>query len=209
MGIASKAFEALEAAIKAIKQGREYHGKAQQVLQGVREIHGKAQKVHEPAQSFGIDLPKDATNIHDNRGHFEEGAKGYARDCFCGFWTILKTQAKEYITYVLSLLVFALIALGLVCFLIAVLSHHSHLQLLTLTTKERAVHNATKAGNVTRVEEIVNYNIYLLQYCVTGLTSAAEENLKITNGCHHSKQGISCFHKFPRLLLLLGIIDKD
>ncbi|KAM0163434.1 hypothetical protein ACHAPG_001359 [Botrytis cinerea] len=188
MGTAGKAFEALQAGRKAIKQGREYHAKGQEILKGAREVHGKFQEVNKTAQSFGIDLPKDASNIHNNRGQFKKGAKGYARGCFCGFWTILKAQAKKYITYVLSLLVFAFIALGLVCFLTAVLSHHPHLQLLTLTTKESVVHNATKGENVTRVEEIVDYKIYLLHYCVNGLTTAAEKKFKITNGCHNSKQ---------------------
>ncbi|TEY67266.1 hypothetical protein BOTCAL_0128g00290 [Botryotinia calthae] len=183
MGTAGKAFEALQAGRKAIKQGREYHGKGQEILKGAREVH-------KTAQSFGIDLPKDASNIHNNRGQFEKGAKGYARGCFCGFWSILKAQAKKYITYVLSLLVFAFIALGLVCFLIAVLSHHSHLQLLTLSTKETVVHHATKGDNVTRVEEIVDYKIYLLHYCVDGLTTAAEKKFKITNGCNNSKQAL-------------------
>ncbi|EMR80365.1 hypothetical protein BcDW1_11062 [Botrytis cinerea BcDW1] len=190
MGTAGKAFEALQAGRKAIKQGREYHGKGQEILKGAREVHGKFQEVNKIAQSFGMDLPKDASNIHNNRGQFKKGAKGYARGCFCGFWTILKAQAKKYITYVLSLLVFAFIALGLVCFLTAVLSHHSHLQLLTLTTKESVVHNATKGENVTRVEEIVDYKIYLLHYCVNGLTTAAEKKSKITNGCHNSKQAL-------------------
>ncbi|TGO30591.1 hypothetical protein BPAE_0004g00480 [Botrytis paeoniae] len=190
MGTAGKAFEAFQAGRKAIKQGREYHGKGQEILKGVREVHGKFQEVNKTAQSFGIDLPKDASNIHNNHGQFQKGAKGYARGCFCGFWTILKGQAKKYITYVLSLLVFAFIALGLVCFLIAVLSHHSHLQLLTLTTKETEVNHATKGENVTRVEEIVDYKIYLLHYCVTGLTTAAEEKFQITNGCHHAKQAL-------------------
>ncbi|THV51032.1 hypothetical protein BGAL_0126g00220 [Botrytis galanthina] len=190
MGTAGKAFEAFQAGRKAIEQGREYHGKGQEILKGVRDAHGKFQEVNKTAQSFGIDLPKDASNIHNNRGQFQKGAKGYARGCFCGFWTILKAQAKKYITYVLSLLVFAFIALGLVCFLIAVLSHHSHLQLLTLTTKETVVNHATKGGNDTRGEEIVDYNIYLLHYCVTGLTTAAEDMFQITNGCHHSKQAL-------------------
>ncbi|TGO53547.1 hypothetical protein BCON_0121g00280 [Botryotinia convoluta] len=190
MGTAGKAFEALQTGRKAIKQGREYHGKGQEILKGVREAHGKFQEVNKTAQSFGIDLPKDASNIHINRGQFQKGAKGYARGCFCGFWTILKAQAKKYITYVLSLLVFAFIAIGLVCFLIAVLSHHSHLQLLTLTTKETVVNHATKGENVTRVEEIVDYKIYLLHYCVTGLTTVAEEKFQITNGCHHAKQAL-------------------
>ncbi|KAF7953604.1 uncharacterized protein EAE97_001003 [Botrytis byssoidea] len=190
MGTAGKAFEALQAGRKAIKQGREYHGKGQEILQGVRDAHGKFQEFNKTAQSFGIDLSKDASNIHNSRGQFQRGAKGYARGCFCGFWTILKAQAKKYITYVLSLLVFAFIALGLVCFLIAVLSHHSHLQLLTLTTKEMVGNHATKGGNVTRVEEIVDYNIYLLHYCVTGLTTAAEKTFRITNGCHHARQAL-------------------
>ncbi|KAF7960869.1 hypothetical protein EAE96_000541 [Botrytis aclada] len=190
MGTAGKAFEALQAGRKAIKQGREYHGKGQEILKGVREAHGKFQEVNKTAQSFGIDLPKDASNIHNNRGQFKKGAKGYARGCFFGFWTILKAQAKKYITYVLSLLVFAFIAIGLVCFLIAVLSHHSHLQLLTLTTKETVVNHATKGDNITRVEETVDYKIYLLHYCVTGLATVAEQKFKMTNGCHHSKQAL-------------------
>ncbi|KAF7938803.1 uncharacterized protein EAE98_001141 [Botrytis deweyae] len=190
MGTAGKAFEALQAGRKAIKQGREYHGKGQEILKGAREVHGKFQEVNKTAQSFGIDISKDASNIHNNRGQFKKGAKGYARGCFCGFWTILKSQAKKYITYVLSLLVFAFIAIGLVCFLIAVLSHHPHLQLLTLTTKETVVNHTTNGGNVTRVEEIVDYKIYLLHYCVTGLTTEVEEMFQITNGCHHSKQAL-------------------
>ncbi|KAF7911061.1 uncharacterized protein EAF01_002569 [Botrytis porri] len=190
MGTAGKAFEALQAGRKAIKQGREYHGKGQEILKGAWEVHDKFQEVNKTAQSFGIDLQKDASNIHNNRGQFKKGARGYARGFICGFWTILKAQAKKYITYVLSLLVFAFIALGLVCFLIAVLSHHSHLQLLTLTTKETVVNHATKGENVTRVEEIVDYNIYLLHYCVTGLTTVAEQKFNMTNGCHHSKQAL-------------------
>ncbi|KAF7888303.1 uncharacterized protein EAF02_002844 [Botrytis sinoallii] len=190
MGTAGKAFEALQAGRKAIKQGREYHGKGQEILKGAREVHGKFQEVNKTAQSFGIDLSKDASNIHNNRGQFKKGAKGYARGCFCGFWTILKSQAKKCITYVLSLLVFAFIAIGLVCFLIAVLSHHPHLQLLTLTTKEMVVNHTAKGGNVTRVKEIVDYKIYLLHYCVTGLTTEVEEMFQITNGCHHSKQAL-------------------
>ncbi|KAJ8066285.1 hypothetical protein OCU04_005364 [Sclerotinia nivalis] len=189
MGTAGKAFEALQAGKKAIKQGRELHGKVQEGYGRAREVHGKAMEVKQQAEKFGITLPKDASSLPKNRAEFQKEAKGYARGCFCGFWGIFKAQAKKYITYVLSLLVFAFIAVGLVCFLIAVLSHHSHLQLFTLTTKTMTS-NTTKGGLVATDGESVDYKIYLLHYCVSGLTAKAEEQFKMTNGCHHSKQAL-------------------
>ncbi|KAF7863892.1 hypothetical protein EAF04_006857 [Stromatinia cepivora] len=189
MGTAGKAFEALQAGKKAIKQGRELHGKVQEGYGRAREVHGKAMEVKQQAEKFGITLPKDASSLPKNRAEFQKEAKGYARGCFCGFWGLFKAQAKKYITYVLSLLVFACIAVGLVCFLIAVLSHHSHLQLLTLTTNKIAP-NTTKGGLGATDGESVDYKIYLLHYCVSGLTAKAEEQFKMTNGCHHSKQAL-------------------
>ncbi|CAD6441982.1 2f15ca9f-1ed4-464e-ac60-58f7476c3b68 [Sclerotinia trifoliorum] len=189
MGTAGKAFEALQAGKKAIKQGRELHGKVQEGYGRAREVHGKAMEVKQQAEKFGIALPKDASSLPKTRTEFQKEAKGYARGCFCGFWGLFKAEAKRYITYVLSLLVFAFIAIGLVCFLIAVLSHHPHLQLFTLTTKTMTS-NTKKGDMVATGSESVDYKIYLLHYCVFGLTAKAEEQFKMTNGCHQSKQAL-------------------
>ncbi|EDO03687.1 predicted protein [Sclerotinia sclerotiorum 1980 UF-70] len=187
MDTAGKAFEALQAGKKAIKQGRELHGRVQEGYGRAGEVHGKTMEIKQQAEKFGITLPKDASSLPKNRAEFQKEAKGYARGCFCGFWEIFKAETKKYITYVLSLLVFAFIAIGLVSFLIAVLSHHPHLQLFTLTTRAMTSNN-TKGDLVAMDGESVDYKIYPLHYCVSGLTTKAEEQFKMTNGCHPSKQ---------------------
>ncbi|APA09666.1 hypothetical protein sscle_05g044360 [Sclerotinia sclerotiorum 1980 UF-70] len=189
MDTAGKAFEALQAGKKAIKQGRELHGRVQEGYGRAGEVHGKTMEIKQQAEKFGITLPKDASSLPKNRAEFQKEAKGYARGCFCGFWEIFKAETKKYITYVLSLLVFAFIAIGLVSFLIAVLSHHPHLQLFTLTTRAMTSNN-TKGDLVAMDGESVDYKIYPLHYCVSGLTTKAEEQFKMTNGCHPSKQAL-------------------
>lgn len=185
MGTTGHAMEAFRAGKKIFGQGQEYYGKAKPHIDRGRELHGQLEDVKQVAAKNGVPLPsaKDLSS--------RSGAKRAARAGLCGAWGLVKREAKKYITYVLSLLVFAFIVFVLVCFLIAVLSHHSHLQLFTLTTRGPATINMTKGDNLmTTAGEVVDYRIYLLNYCVSGLTEKSEKQLKITNGCHHSKQGI-------------------
>ncbi|ESZ98085.1 hypothetical protein SBOR_1541 [Sclerotinia borealis F-4128] len=157
-----------------------------------KEIHGKIQGVQQQAKTLGVSLPKDAPSIPRNRAEFKREAKGHARGCVCGVWTGLKAEAKKYITYVGSLLLFAVISIGLVCFLIPALWYHPHLQLLTLTTKAKAIlSDTTRGGNLNATDgESVHYRVYLLHYCVSGLTAKAEKQFNMTNGCHLSKQAL-------------------
>lgn len=178
--------ELLQAAKKSYKQGREIHGKAQDIHGQVMDVRGQFMDVH---GNIMEDHGQSKQQAPQNSAGFKKGAKGVARGCLCGFWFILKAEAKKYITYVLSLLFFAVVAIGLVCFLIPVLWHHAHLQLLTLTTNSK-LSDTVKEGHSNAADESVNYRIYLLHYCISGLTTKAEKHFNLENGCHPSKQGI-------------------
>ncbi|KAI9648402.1 hypothetical protein NHQ30_003035 [Ciborinia camelliae] len=216
MGTLSKATEVIQVGCKAYGKAQEAHRKYQEIDAKVQEVHRKYQEIDGKVQEARVkyqefdgrareahkifqdvqqqvqnpSIPLDRPSIPRDRADFKEGAKGYARGCLSVFWTMFKAEAKKYITYVLSLLLFTFIAIGLICFLIPALWHHPHLQLLTLTTK--ALMPDTKGGRKSNStdEESVSYRIYLLHYCVSGLTAIAEKQFDMKNGCHESKQAL-------------------
>ncbi|KAB8304475.1 hypothetical protein EYC80_003868 [Monilinia laxa] len=172
----------LQAGKTAIKQRHEIHGKARELHGQVMDVHGQVMGIQGQFQEAKQQTPENASNFKNER-------KGYARGCLCGCWAILKAEAKKYFTYVFSLIIFAIITIGLICFFIPVLWHHEHLQLLTLKTKAK-VPGVTRRGNLNLTDENIDYRIYLLHYCVSGLTAQAGKQFNMENGCHHSTQAL-------------------
>ncbi|QSZ29551.1 hypothetical protein DSL72_004066 [Monilinia vaccinii-corymbosi] len=182
--------ELFQASKTAFKQRHEIHGKVRELHGQILDIHGQVLDVHGQVMGVQGKLHEAAQQQapQDTAG-FKKGAKGYARGCFCGCWVMLKAEAKKYITYVFSLIIFAIITIGLICFLIPVLWHHAHLQLLTLTTTAR-MPETTRGGNLNSRNESVDYRVFLLHYCVSGLTAQAEKQFNVKNGCHYSTQAL-------------------
>lgn len=181
--------EFLQASKTAIKHRHEIYGNARELHGQVLDIHDQVMDIHGQVMGIQGQFQETQQQTPGKAGSFKNERKDYARGCLCGCWAMVKAEAKKYITYVFSLIIFSIITIGLIGFLIPVLWHNEHLQLLTLTTKAK-VADVTRRGDLNSTVESVDYRIYLLHYCVSGLTTQAEKQFNMENGCHHSKQGI-------------------